>query len=79
MPFGTQLSNCIHRDAKDASTRYDPAKSDSNFPALFCSLQCEKEWIQGCLQNVTLGDVVDIQARAFTGAAMSVSAAAGSQ
>jgi hypothetical protein len=46
---------------------------------LFCSLQCEKEWIQGCLQNVTLGDVVDIQARAFTGAAMSVSAVAGSQ
>jgi hypothetical protein len=64
MAFHTQLSTCIHRHGREGASRFDPVKSDSNFPNLFCSLQCEREWVAVCLTRLTLADVCDLQARA---------------
>lgn len=64
MPFYTQLSTCMNRHRNDAPCRFDPLRSDANFSELFCSLRCEKEWIELTVANLTLSDVVDIQARA---------------
>jgi hypothetical protein len=64
MPFYTELSTCIHRHSRETGRRFDPVRSDSNFPAFFCSLKCEKEWMASSLANLTLADVFDIQARA---------------
>lgn len=61
MPFCLQLTTCVVPSCRN---RFDPAKSDSKFPALFCSLQCESKWISDCLRHVSLADVFDIQKRA---------------
>jgi hypothetical protein len=74
MPFYTQPRTCCHGHCR---SRFDPKKSDSNCPAFFCSVQCEKEWIVDCLRHLTLADVLDIQARACAGARMAASAVAG--
>jgi hypothetical protein len=65
MPFYMQLNTCINQHTRQPWGRFDPGASDSNFPALFCSFRCEKEWVAANLANLTLADVLDIQARAF--------------
>jgi hypothetical protein len=64
MPFYTQLNICLRRHSRDITTRFDPMRSDSNFPALFCSLKCENEWIAKDLATLTLANILEIQARA---------------
>lgn len=63
MPFYSQLNTCLHSHGYNVGNRFDPAKSDSNFPMLFCSLQCEREWASECISRLTLADVFEIQAR----------------
>ena len=78
MQFYSQPNICIHRHGRDTWGRFDSTKSDANFPALFCSLQCEKAWIASSLAKLTLADVVDIQARASAAASeLQLSAVAG--
>jgi|tagenome__1003787_1003787.scaffolds.fasta_scaffold18005235_1 hypothetical protein len=62
MPFYLPVSKCINPHTNEPWNRFDPISSDSNFPTLFCSLQCEKEWVASCLGNLTLVDVFEIQA-----------------
>jgi hypothetical protein len=71
MSFYALLSTCMHSHGNQSASRFDPVRSDSNFPTLFCSFQCEREWIEDCLANLSLADVFDIQARthAVTGTA----------
>jgi hypothetical protein len=63
MALYLQTNKCINLHRNDTWTRFDPIRSDSNFPSLFCSLECEKQWIEECLAGLTLADVFDIQAR----------------
>lgn len=63
MPLYLQTNKCMNRHGNDTWSRFDPVKSDSNYPHLFCSLKCEREWVEGCLAAITLADVSDIQAR----------------
>jgi|tagenome__1003787_1003787.scaffolds.fasta_scaffold12538068_1 hypothetical protein len=77
MPFYTQLNICLRRHGRNKTTRFDPMRSDSKFPALFCSLKCENEWIARNLASLTLADVLEIQARACHLAGMASLAVAG--
>jgi hypothetical protein len=63
MPLYLQLNRCMNQHGNDTWSRFDPVRSDSNYPTLFCSLQCEREWVSSCLAGVTLADVSDIQSR----------------
>ncbi|ABF42733.1 hypothetical protein Acid345_3732 [Candidatus Koribacter versatilis Ellin345] len=64
MPFYSQPNTCVQQHAGNVGSRFDPAKSDSDFPMLFCSLQCQREWISKCMSGLTLEDVFEIQERA---------------
>jgi hypothetical protein len=64
MPLYLQLNKCLNPHGSDTWNRFDPARSDSNYPTLFCSFRCEKEWVESCLADLTLADAVDIQTRA---------------
>ena len=79
MSFYPQLNICLRRHGRNKTTRFDPIRSDSNFPALFCSLKCENEWIARDLASLTLADVLEIQARASNLAGVASPAVAGSQ
>lgn len=72
MPLYLQLNKCMNLHGSDTWNRFDPARSDSNYPTLFCSLRCEKEWVARCLADLSLAEVFDIQAR--TSAAANTSA-----
>jgi hypothetical protein len=64
MSFYLQLSTCMHSHGNNSPARFDPIRSDSNYPTLFCSFQCERQWIEECLSNLSLADVFEIQALA---------------
>lgn len=63
MPLYLELNKCMNLHGNDTWDRFDPVRSDSNYPALFCSLRCEKEWVENCLADLSLADVLDIQRR----------------
>jgi hypothetical protein len=65
MPLYLQTNKCINLHRNETWTRFDPIRSDSNYPSLFCSLRCEREWVASCLANLSLGDILDIQQHAF--------------
>jgi len=52
-------------DGRCASCRvvFDPANSDAKFPGAFCSLQCERRFIQEGLRSLTVEDCMQIQKR----------------
>lgn len=77
MPFFTEQNTCIHTHSKEMGKRFDPIRSDSNFPEYFCSFNCERDWVAVSLARVTLADVLDIQERAFVSAGIVLSAVAG--
>jgi hypothetical protein len=64
MPLYLQTNKCINPHRNDIWTRFDPLRSDSTYPSLFCSLRCEQEWVANCLANLPLVDILDIQQRA---------------
>lgn len=68
MPLYLQLNKCVNPHGNDTWSRFDPVRSDSNYPTLFCSLRCEREWVARCLSDLSLADVVDIQARTHAAA-----------
>ena len=63
MPLYLRINKCMNLHSDDTPSRFDPIKSDSNFPSLFCSIRCEREWVASWLANLKLADVFDIQAR----------------
>jgi hypothetical protein len=63
MPLYLQLNKCMNLHGDDTWSRFDPIRSDSNYPSLFCSLRCEKEWVENCLADLSLPEVFDIQKR----------------
>jgi hypothetical protein len=62
MPLYLPVNKCINPHTNEEWNRFDPIRSDSNFPSLFCSLQCEREWVASCLGKLTLAEVIEIQA-----------------
>jgi hypothetical protein len=52
MPLHLQTNTCMNLHGSDTRNWFDPNKSDSNFPSLFCSLRCEKRWIASWLAKV---------------------------
>lgn len=57
MPLYSQTNKCMNLHANCSWRRFDPIRSDSNFPSLFCSLRCEREWVANWLANLGLADV----------------------
>lgn len=43
--------------------RHDPKRSRSNFPDLFCSEECDQEFIHTSLASLTLEDCIRMQRR----------------
>jgi hypothetical protein len=57
MALYLQTNTCMNSHRGDTRSWFDPNRSDSNFPSLFCSLRCERQWITSWLANLRPADV----------------------
>ena len=62
MPLHLETNKCMNGQRTHTLKHYDPIKSDSGYPALFCSLQCEREWLADCLAELVLPRPKGVQA-----------------